>query len=89
MNVDGIEWGFGGSATGCADYKPADGDDDGVTVTYSTDRQTAEVTCGQSRSTTSTSSWQLVCRDGQWTGYVDHCSSSPGTIPSFDMVSCS
>ena len=60
------------AATGCADYKA---DSDSVWVRYSSDRQTAEVGC---HSSTSTKTWQLVCRAGEWTGHVDDCS-PPGT----------
>jgi len=67
------------SATGCPDYKSSvDGGGGSVWVRYSSDRQTAEVGCSHRSTTASTRTWQLVCRDGEWTGYVDHCS-PPGT----------
>jgi len=56
------------TATGCPDYKA---DSSNAWVRYSSDRQTAEVGC---RGPTSTDTWQLVCRAGDWTGYVDSCS---------------
>ena len=56
------------TATGCPDYKPDSG---GTWVRYSPDRQTAEVGCQES---SITQTWQLVCRAGDWTGYVDNCS---------------
>ena len=56
------------SATGCPDYKL---DSSVAWVHYSVDRQTAEVGChGSANSQT----WQLLCRAGDWTGYVDNCS---------------
>ena len=68
-------------ATGCPDYKTADSGS--VWVRYSDDRQTAEVGCGNGGADRAGStnkkktSWQLQCRDGEWTGYVDHCA-QPG-----------
>ena len=55
------------TATGCADYKP---DGSNAWVRYSLDRQTAEVGC---HGATHSQTWQLVCRAGDWTGYVDNC----------------
>jgi len=56
------------TATGCPDYEP---DSSSAWVRYSPDRETAEVGChGSSVGQT----WQLVCRAGDWTGYVDNCS---------------
>ena len=66
------------TATGCPDYKPDSG---GTWVRYSADRQTAEVGCQES---SISQTWQLVCRAGDWTGYVDNCS----PLGNYFLINC-